>query len=399
MQQCKEYHIRKGKGGLAAFPDSRRLRGFIVQLAVLSVLIIGLNWIIGNTVANLRDAGIASGFDFLHKRAGFPLSVSFIPYDMDASFGRALLAGFVNTLVMSLLCIVAATILGLLIGLGRLSRNWLVRNLCLCYVEIFRNLPPLLVILLWYFGIFQEILPNVSNSMHLPLDIVINKRGFYFPYPIITSGQYAPFVALIAGLLLSTLTAWFIAYRQNKTGIRARGWPLYILFLIVLPFIVTLFFTHFSGFEIPKRQGFNFTGGVSITPEMVTLFIALSCYAAALISETIRAGVSGVNSSLKEAGASLGLKPRLIIRLITLPLAMRIIIPPLSSQYMNIIKNTSLAGAIAYPDLMSVSNSIIEKTNQSLEVVVIWLVVYLGLSLIVSVLMNWFNQKMALKER
>jgi len=375
------------------------LRGFVIQLVMLLALVAALHWFASNVITNLQDANIASGFDFLNKRAGFPLSYGIIPYSQDSSFGAALLAGFANTVLMSLMCIVAASILGVVIALGRLSQNWLLRQCCLAYVEIFRNLPPLLVILFWYFGVFQELLPSVRESISLPFDIYINRRGFYFPHPLLESWPLAPLLALLLGLVLSVFLARFFKKWQMRSGQFLPKWPFYLLFLVVSPLCCLFFLTGISGISTPQPSTFNIIGGMSLGPEMMALFAALSLYYAALISETVRAGLLGVDGGIKEAAVALGLRSGLVVRLVTMPLALRIIIPPLASQYMNIIKNTSLAGAIGYQDIMSIGNSVIEKTNQSIEVVLIWILVYLGLSLLVSLGMNIFNQKMALKTR
>jgi len=336
---------------------------------------------------------------FLNQRAGFPLGSSFIPYSQDSSFLIALMAGLINSVIMALLSIVAATVLGVLIALGRLSRNGLMRSLCLIYVEIFRNVPPILVILFCYFGLFQEFLPSVAQSLQFGDIIYINQRGFYFPWPVINGRISVFLVALFIGIVLCVCYQHYRKNVQAKTGQQRRSWPLTCLFIIVLP--LTLFFidADLTSMDLPKPTRFNISGGASVRPEMLALFMALSLYSAALISETVRAGICGVDDGVRQAAQSLGMRNTLVLRFVTMPLALRIIIPPLASQYMNIVKNTSLAVAIGYQDFMSIGNSIIEKTNQSVEVVVIWLIVYLGLSLIVSMLMNWFNHKMALKGR
>jgi len=379
--------------------SSRILRDLALQLLILIVLMGAGVWLVSNVSANLRAAQIASGFDFLMSRAGFPLAVSFIPYHQDASFLRALAAGLINSVVMAVMAIAAATLLGLLIGIGRLSRNGLMRACCLAYVEIFRNLPPILVILFCYFGIFQEFLPSVTNSYSWIDAFYINQRGFYFPVPVIEKGLAVPLWAFLIGLLASIFYRSHRQKRHATTGKRPPAWPIYLGFLGLIPLAVLLIFTQISHLDLPQPSRFNITGGASLRPEMLALFVALSLYSAALIAETVRAGVLGVDEGVVQAARALGLRGGLVLRLVTMPLALRIIIPPLASQYMNIVKNTSLAVAIGYQDFMSIGNSIIEKTNQSVEVVVIWLIVYLGLSLIVSILMNWFNHKMALKGR
>jgi len=354
---------------------------------------------VSNVVANLRSAQIASGFDFLEQRAGFPLATSFIPYHQDASFTRALMAGLVNSVVMAVMSIVAATLLGVMIGIGRLSRNWLLRSLCLLYVEIFRNLPPILVILFCYFGLFQAFLPSVANSLSWGDVIYLNQRGFYFPYPLMEGSLTPFFITILIAVLTCFCYRKYRSARQSLSGKLIIIWPVYLLTLLIMPLGALFFFFTFSGFDTPQPSRFNINGGASLKPEMLALFVALSFYSAALISETVRAGLTGIEDGIIQAARSLGLRHAHIIKLVTMPLALRIIIPPLSSQYMNIVKNTSLAVAIGYQDFMSIGNSIIEKTNQSLEVVALWLIVYLGLSLIVSLCMNWFNHKMALKER
>jgi len=375
------------------------LRDLILQFLILMALLILGSWLVGNVTTNLRAAHIASGFDFLGQRAGFPLAVSFISYHQDASFMMALAAGLVNSIVMAVMSIIAATILGILIALGRLSRNWLMRTICLIYVEIFRNLPPILVILFCYFGLFQAFLPSVANSIQLGNNIYINQRGFYFPWLLIESRLIFPFSALLLGIFCCFLYRKYYQLYREKNAQSPIIWPVYLSMLLIIPLGVLFFSTDIVGLDTPQPSRFNITGGASLRPEMLALFAALSLYSAALISETMRAGLTGVNNSIIQAAQSLGLRKALLLRLITMPLALRIIIPPLSSQYMNIVKNTSLAVAIGYQDFMSIGNSIIEKTNQSIEVVTIWLMVYLGLSLIISVLMNWFNHKMALEER
>jgi len=375
------------------------LRGLALQCLILLMILTLGAWLVDNVTANLRRAQIASGFDFLTNRAGFPLSSTFIPYHQDSSFLTALTAGLVNSVVMAIMSIFAATFFGILIALGRLSRNGLMRIICLIYVEIFRNLPPILVILFCYFGLFQEFLPSVANSITWGHHIYINQRGFYFPLPLIEGSLVAALTVFFVGMLCCFFYKNYASHIQASTGKILKRWPIYLLFLLFVPLITLPVFTDITGFDIPQPSRFNISGGVSLRPEMLALFVALSLYSAALISETVRAGLTGVEEGILQAARSLGLRNILMLKLITMPLALRIIIPPLASQYLNIVKNTSLAVAIGYQDFMSIGNSIIEKTNQSVEVVVIWLVVYLGLSLIVSLLMNGFNHKMALKGR
>jgi len=358
-----------------------------------------LHWVIDNTVANLAQLQIASGFGFLNMRAGISIPDSLIPYNEDSTYRVALLAGLVNTIFMSVLCIVAASFLGLVIAFGRLSHNWLLQKLCLAYVEIFRNLPPLLVILFWYFGILQQILPPVRQSFVLPFSIYINQRGIYFPAMHWQGGWFLPLAVIFAGIFSSVAITFIVHKRKYFSNRGQHVLSVSFLWLILLLSAMFWLFGSYGQFDNPQLQTFNIAGGASISPEFLALFLALSFYTAALVSETVRAGMEGVDAGLKEAGAALGLHSGQVTRFVTLPLALRIIIPPLASQYMNLVKNTSLAVAIGYSDLMRIGNTVLNQTNQSIEVVVIWMAAYLGLSLVVSVFMNWFNFRAALVER
>jgi general L-amino acid transport system permease protein len=314
-------------------------------------------------------------------RAGISIPDSFIPYSEDSSYTLALISGLLNTILMSVFCIFTSSILGLTIAFSRLSQNWLLQKLCMIYVEIFRNLPPLLIILFLYFGILQEILPPVQKSLSLPFHIYINQRGIYCP------ALHFQKIWLWSSSIIC-LSGFFIIRRIKNPF---NQYILLLHLMISLAFIVWLFY-HDTFLELPKLETFNITGGRNISLEFLALFLSLSLYTSALISETIRTGIEGVNNSLKETGLSLGLAPGLVMRLITMPLALRIIIPPLTSQYVNLIKNTSLGIAIGYSELMRISNTVLNQTNQSLAVVIIWMGSYLSLSLIVSTVMNWLNK-------
>jgi len=390
--------LSQQKGCLGLALPRWRIKTFILQLAVIAALAFFVHWVIDNTVANLARLQIVSGFGFLDMRAGISIPDSLIPYSEDSTYGRALLAGLVNTVFISVLCIGVATVLGTAIAFGRPSGNWLLRKLCLAYVEIFRNLPPLLVILFWYFGVLQQVLPPVRQSFAWPLHVYINQRGIYFPALHVQDGGFG--VLFAAGLVIILALAVFSMWRRKKplSGTMQVSRRANLAGMFVLLVLVCWLMIYYGRFDIPQLGTFNITGGASVSPEFLALFLGLSLYTAALISETIRAGITGVDAGLKEAGASLGLHPRTIARFITLPLALRIIIPPLASQYMNLVKNTSLAVAIGYSDLMRIGNTVLNQTNQSVEVVVIWMIAYLGLSLLVSVVMNWFNHKTALVE-
>lgn len=385
------------RAGFSALFNLRTFVSVVVQFAVIIALFFVIQWIAHNTIVNLKASGIASGFDFLDKRAGFNQPSSVIQYDDNATNGTVIWASLVNLVFISVLCIITATILGLIIGIGRISKNWLVAKLSLCYVEFFRNIPPLVLLFFWSIGIMQ-ILPPARNSLFWG-PLVLNIRGIYLPAPVWKSGS-AAFLMIALLFVIVALLLYFWRNRQLATTGKSKLKAWYLLGLGALcPILIVLLFCRPETWNVPTLKGFNFSGGYYISPEFVSLYLALSMYTASLIAETIRAGLQGVDHGFKEAGASLGLSNGLITRLIVLPLAMRIIIPPLANQYMNLVKNTSLGAAVGYSELMMVSSTIIEKTGQSIELAAIWIVVYLGLSLLVSLFMNWFNHRMALVER
>lgn len=384
----------------SSFLYSARFHNALTQVIVVGLFSYVLYWLINGTIHNLHERGIVSGFDFLSARVGFASpSNAFVFFNANSSNLVALLCGVANTIIMALICMVAATIIGLIVGIGRLSSNWLLRNICLVYMELFRNLPPLLVILFWSFGVFKAFLPSVRQSLSFGNIFFLNNQGFYFPKIEWSHLAWVTPVALLFGCGASIFLRRFAKNRQEKTGRYFATTKYYFLFLFILPALVFIFIGRPEGYQLPVLGRFSFTGGHVMPPETAALFLALSLYTGALISETFRAGFLAVDKGYIEAAAALGLKQPLVIRLIMLPLALRIILPPLSSQYMNLMKNTSLGVAIGYSELMLVGKQIQNNTNQSLEIILIWLVVYLGLSLFVSGLMNWFNRKMAFKGR
>jgi general L-amino acid transport system permease protein len=375
-----------------------RVRGIAFQVLLIALLAFGVWWIIDNTIENLRRSNISTGFAFLRGRAGFDISDRLIGYSADSSYGNALVIGFLNTLVIAVAGIIAATIIGFLVGVGRLSRNWLIRKIATVYVELFRNIPPLLVILFWYQGVLA-LLPSVRDSYGLPFGSYLNNRGFYFPKLIWGDGAWL----VLAGLAVGVGLSWFVARRararQMATG---QQFPVFLTSLALIVGFPLLAFV-LSGFpltlDFPQKGTFNLTGGINVKPEFLSLFLALSFYTAAFIAEIVRAGIVGVSSGQTEAYSALGLRSGQGLRLVIIPQALRIIIPPLTSQYLNLTKNSSLAVAIGYPDLYAIGGTILNQTGQAIEIVAIFMVIYLGLSLLTSLLMNWFNAKMALKER
>lgn len=375
-----------------------RVRGIVFQILLVGLLVMGVWWIVDNTIENLRRSNITTGFAFLRGRAGFDISDRLIDYSSDSSYGRALLVGILNTAAVAAAGIVTATVLGFLVGIGRLSNNWLIRKLATVYVELFRNIPPLLVILFWYQGVLA-LLPNVRDSLSLPLGSYLNNRGFYFPRFVWEPGSWLILAGLVSGIVLSWYVARRARARQMATG---QQFPIFLtsLALIIgLPLVGYLLSGLAVSIDYPQKGTFNLTGGTNVKPEFLSLYLALSFYTAAFIAEIVRAGIMGVAGGQTEAYSALGLRSNLGLRLVVIPQAMRIIIPPLTSQYLNLTKNSSLAVAIGYPDLYAIGGTILNQTGQAIEVVVIFMVVYLSISIITSLFMNWFNTKMALKER
>ncbi|CAN7414105.1 amino acid ABC transporter permease [Pararhizobium sp. LjRoot235] len=382
----------------SSFLNDPKVRGYFYQIITVLVLVIAVVWITQNTIENLKRANIASGYGFLVGRAGFDLGQSLIAYTSDSTYGRALVVGFANTLLVAVTGIITATIIGFLVGIGRLSHNWLIAKLSTVYVEVFRNIPPLLVIFFWYSGVLA-VLPQPRDSLQLPLNMYVNNRGLAFPRPVFESGAQFTFYSLVLAVIASIFFARYARKQQMETGKRLPVLWVVLGMVIGVPLLTFLVTGMPISFDVPIAGKFNLTGGSVVGPEFLSLYLALSFYTAAFIAEIVRAGIRGVSHGQSEAAHALGIRPGLTTRLVVVPQAMRIIIPPLTSQYLNLTKNSSLAIAVGYADLVAVGGTILNQTGQSVEVVSIWLVVYLTLSLLTSLFMNWFNAKMALVER
>lgn len=380
-----------------------KLRSYLFQALTLLFIVWVIWYAWHNAAQNLARANMTAGFGFLKSRAGFDLAQSLIIYSSDSTYLRALQVGLINTLVVAAAGIVTATIVGLLIGTGRLSHNWLISRLCTVYIEIFRNIPPLLVIFFWYLGVLA-LLPSIrSIFQHLEENpdavFFISNRGIYLPAPVSEDGFVAVVIALAIGIVAAIAFTFWANARQRATG-RRPPVGLINIGLIVLPPLAVFFANGMPlSFDYPVPGSFNMRGGMVIGPEFLALYLALSLYTAAFIAEIVRAGIRGVPQGQTEAAYALGLRPRATTRLVVLPQALRIIIPPLTSQYLNLIKNSSLAVAVGYADLVAVGGTILNQSGRSIEVIAIWMVVYVSISLITSLFMNWFNAKMALVER
>lgn len=373
------------------------IRSFVIQ-AVMLILVFGfVFWLIHNTTENLAQLNIASGFAFLNARAGFNVQ-TFLPFTPDSTYGFAILAGLVDTIVVAVLGIIIATIVGLIVGVARLSNNFLIRMLATVYVETFRNIPPLLVIVFWYFAVIAA-LPAPRDAIQFGLDISLSNRGIYMPKPVFGDNFLLTLGAFFIGLIGAWLLRRWARARQMRTGEIFPTFWVGLGFVVVVTGLVFLVTGHPQSFDWPVKSRFNLTGGMQILPEFASLLLALGLYTASFIAEIVRAGVLAVSHGQSEAARALGLRNGRTMRLIVLPQALRVIIPPLTSEYLNLTKNTSLAVAIGFADLVAVGGSILNQTGQSIEVVGIWMAFYLGLSLLVSFLMNLFNRRVSLTER
>jgi general L-amino acid transport system permease protein len=382
--------LRRAVGGRAGW------KGLFLQLALVALLVwIGYE-IIDNARANLAAQRIASGFGFLSNTAGFGVSQSLIPYSESDTYTRVFFVGLLNTLIVSVIGIFFATVIGFAVGLGRMSPNWLLARLSGGYVELVRNLPLLFQILFWYLAVLAA-LPNPRQSLSLFGNVFfLNNRGIVVPKPIVQAG-FEPFV--FALLIACGLALWLRHYARRQLfqhGKVITVWPYVIGGLILLPSLAGLVFGRPVTFEMPELKGFNFAGGSRIIPEFVALTLALSTYTAAFIAEIVRAGVQSVSKGQMEAGASLGLQRGTTLRLIVVPQALRVILPPLTNQYLNLTKNSSLAVAIGYPDLFSVfAGTTLSQTGQAIEIIAITMGVYLLISLATSAFMSFYGWRLS----
>ncbi len=367
-------------------------------IALVATVTFGL-YIFHNTQTNLHQLGIASGFGFLSSSSGFGIVQTLIPYSESASYGRVFWVALLNTLLVSVLGVFFATLIGFIIGIARLSKNWLIARLALVYIETFRNIPLLLQIFFWYFAVLRA-MPAPRQSFNLGEAVFLNIRGLYLPAPHFQPGFGWVLAALgIAVILVIVLWRW-AHQRQQTTGQQFPTLWAALALLLSLPLLSFWLAGSPLTWQLPKLQGFNFQGGWVIIPEMASLLLAISFYTAAFIAEIVRSGLQAVSHGQTEASFSLGLNVGKTLRLIILPQALRVIIPPLTNQYLNLTKNSSLAAAIGYPDLVSAfAGTVLNQTGQAIECIAITMAVYLTISLLISLLMNLYNRRVALVER
>ena len=380
-------------------PDKRAM---LYQVIVVALLIWFVGSIISNTATNMEDRGLASGFGFLKTGAGFGIiSTPLIPYTEESSYGTVFLVGLVNTIIIAFVGCVLALFLGFIVGIARLSSNWLVQKVATAYIELFRNIPLLLQILFWYSAVLKP-LPG-PRSLHKAGEEVflsLNNRGLIFAEPVGQAGMTTVWWALLAGVILTFLMRWWAKRRQMNTGKQFPVFTVSLALIIALPLAVFFFKGSPMDFIPAEMTRFSLKGGVTIIPEFIALLLALVVYTAAFIAEIVRAGIQSVSHGQTEAASALGVKPNHRMRLVVIPQAMRVIVPPLTSQFLNLTKNSSLATAIAYPDLFSVfAGTTLNQTGQAVEIMAMTLAVYLTLSLLTSGFMNWYNSRIKLVER
>lgn len=381
-----------------AFFNDPKVRSLIFQGLALALLVFVIVTAITNAVTNLTNQRIAAGFGFLDQTAGFGISQALIPWVESMSYGRAFLIGLLNTLLVAGIGIVCATFLGFVVGVARLSPNWVISKIAYWYVEIIRNLPLLFQIVFWYLTMLA-VLPAPRDSYSLFGLFFANQRGVFLPKPVFEAGSAMIGIALVIGVVAAVVVRIWARRRQAATGQQFPVTATTAALIIGLPLLAYLIAGRPISFELPQQSRFNLTGGLSVIPEFVALLIALTAYTAAFIGEIVRAGIQAVSHGQTEAGRSLGLAEGRILNLIVIPQALRVIIPPLTSQYLNLAKNSSLAVAIGYPDMVSVGGTILNQTGQAIEIIAMWMVCYLTISIITSLFMNWYNTRIALVER
>ncbi len=377
--------------------SDERLRAIVWQILVVGIVGSIVWWLWSNTVHNLEVRRIATGFGFLQREAGLPIGESLIDYDPTHSYLRALTVGVLNTLKVAVVGVILATILGTLIGIAKLSKNWLVSKLASFYIEVIRDLPLLLQLLFWY-TILQG-LPGPRQALN-PVDgVFLSNRGMKLPWIEWLPAHNWALLAMVAGAVGTWAYARAMRAKQYADGQPRKIWPAALALMVGLPLVVWA--AHGAPFtpDIPALRGFNFRGGITVSPEYFALLLGLVTYTAGFIAEIVRAGIQAVNQGQWEAAEALGMRRAEILKRIVLPQALRVIVPPMTSQYLNLTKNSSLAVAIGYQDIVSIANTTLNQTGQAIEGIAIIMLVYLTISLSISLFMNWYNARIALVER
>lgn len=378
---------------------SRSTRRVIYQVVVLLALAGLIAWMVSNTLGNMRARGIQSGFDFLLQTAGFDIGETPISFESTDPYWKAFLVGVLNTVRVAVLGIILTTILGVLLGVGRFSRNALVRGICYGYVELFRNIPILIQLLIWYI-VLVEVLPDPQEALTLAQAVFLSKGGLAFPVPVPTLG----WKIVGAGIVLGAGAAWLVRWFEMRRFLRAGG---RLPSLLLRPFAAWVFVAAAAWFiggspsewNVPKVGDFAIEDGWTLSPEFLTVLFGLVFYTAAFVAEVVRAGIASVGQGQVEAAESIGLARGLVMRLVVLPQALRVIIPPMTNQYLNLTKNSSLAVAVGYPDIVSIANTSLNQTGRAVECIIVIMAVYLCTSLLTSLIMNIYNRRVAIMER
>jgi general L-amino acid transport system permease protein len=382
----------------ASFWYDPKVRAVVYQIGALAMVGMLAYYLMSNTMANLERQAIATGFEFLDKQASFEIGEALISYSAADTYAKALVVGALNTLLVAFIGVVLTILLGTFLGIARLSSNWLVSRLAAIYIEIFQDIPVLLQLFFWY-AFFYEMLPGPRQAINLFQGVFVCNRGLIFGIPAAHPAFLYMAIAFLAGCLAVYLIRRWARQRQDRTG---QIFPLIRVaaaILLGLPLITWWLAGAPTAMDVPELQGFNFKGGVSVSPEFTALLLGLVLYTAAFVAEVVRAGIQSVSKGQTEAALSIGLKPGQVLNLVVLPQALRVIIPPLTSQMLNLTKNSSLAVAIGYPDFVSVAGTTINQTGQAIEGVALIMAVYLIFSLSTSAFMNAYNKRMKLVER
>lgn len=389
----------KGKQRVGLKWSNPAVRSVVYQAALIALVLYGGWFIVATTQANLARLNIATGFGFMDNTAGFGIVQSLIPYTEESSYGRAFLVGLINTLMVAGIGIVLATILGFFVGVARLSTNWLVSKLAWTYVEVMRNIPLLLHLFFWYFTVLRP-LPAPADSLSPVEGVYLNNRGVVVPSPVFGESSALFGIVVLLSLVAGYAILRWAWKRQAATGELFPAWRTAIAIVVGVPALVWLVGGAPFTLDFPAYRGFGFDGGMRLIPEFIALLLGLTLYTAAFIAEIVRAGILSVSHGQTEAAYALGLPAGRTLRLVVIPQALRVIVPPLTSQLLNLTKNSSLAVAIAYPDLVAVfAGTVLNQTGQAIEVIALTMAVYLTISLITSFLMNIYNARVAIQER
>jgi general L-amino acid transport system permease protein len=376
-----------------------KVRAWLFQIITI-VAVVAMGWyLFNNTQTNLQHRGITSGFSFLDRSAGFGIAQHLIDYTESDTYARVFVIGLLNTLLVTVIGVVLATLLGFVVGVARLSPNWIVSKLATVYVEVFRNIPPLLQILFWYFAVFLT-MPGPRASHNFGDTFFVSSRGLNMPAAQMSSGFWAFAISVVIAIVAIVMMCRWANKRFEATGVPFHKFWVGLAIIVVIPTLCALIFGAPLHWEMPKLQGFNFVGGWVLIPELLALTLALTVYTAAFIAEIVRSGIKSVSHGQTEAARSLGLRNGPTLRKVIIPQALRVIIPPLTSQYLNLAKNSSLAAGIGYPEMVSLfAGTVLNQTGQAIEVIAITMSVYLAISISISLLMNWYNKRIALIER